>query len=94
MSGIVPKIGYYRQSGATAGVQIGPAGPAGLFGVICTATGGTVTVYDGTSTGGTPLFSKTMAAGDVVPIGGYWGIAAKAGLFLVVSAGDFNILYT
>jgi hypothetical protein len=93
MSMISPKLGYFRQAGATAGVLVSD-GPSGLYGVICTATGGTVTVYDGTSTGGTPLFSKTMAAGEVVPVCGSWGIAAKAGLFLVVSAGDFNVIYT
>ena len=93
MSMVAPKLGYFRQAGATAGASI-KVGPAGLYGIVCTATGGTVTVYDGTSTGGTPLYSKAVAAGEVVPIGGAWGIAAKAGLFLVVTAGDFNIIYT
>jgi len=91
MSSVAQKIGYYN-SGVTAGVQI-KTGPSGLFGVTSTVTGGEVTVYDGTSTGGTILFSKTLAVGEVAHFGGL-GIAAKAGLFLVVSAGTVNVLYT
>jgi hypothetical protein len=60
---------------------------------VSTVTGGAVTVYDGTSTGGTILFTKTLAVGDVINFG-YFGIAAKNGLFLVVSAGTVVILYT
>lgn len=88
---IADKLGYHNQ-GATAGVQI-KTGPAGFFGVTCTLTGGTVTIYDGTSTSGTILFSDTMAVGDVAHFGGL-GFAAKSGLFIVVSAGTFNVLYT
>ena len=58
-----------------------------------TLTGGTITVYDGTTTGGVVLYSKTLAVGDVVHFGGN-GIAAKNGLFLVVSAGTVVIMYT
>ena len=91
MSGIAPSLGYYN-SGVTAGVQVGPAGPRSLYGVISTITGGAVTVYDGTSTGGTILFTKTLAVGDVIHFGGL-GIRAKAGLFLVVAAGTVNVIY-
>jgi len=85
------KLGYYN-SGVTAGVQI-KTGPAGLFGIVSTVTGGAVTVYDGTSTSGTILYTKTLAVGDVVHFGGI-GIAAKTGLFLVVAAGTVNVIYT
>lgn len=86
------KLSYANQ-GVTAGVQIGPVGPRGFYGVVSTITGGAVTVYDGTSTGGTILFTKTLAVGDIIHFGGL-GIAAKAGLFLVVAAGTVNIIYT
>lgn len=92
MSAISSKLSYLNQ-GVTAGVQVGTAGPRGLFGIVSTITGGAVTVYDGTSTGGTILFTKTLAVGDVIHFGGI-GIAAKNGLFLVVAAGTVNLIYT
>lgn len=85
------KIGYFNQA-TTAGVQI-KTGPAGLFGVTSTITGGAVTIYDGTSTSGTILFTKTLAVGEVIHFGGI-GMAAKLGLFIVVAAGTVNVLYT
>ena len=91
MSMIAPKIGYYP-SGVTAGVQI-KLGPAGLYAITSTITGGAVTVYDGTSTGGTILFTKTLAVGDVIHWGGN-GLAARNGLFLVVGAGSVIVQYT
>lgn len=84
------KIGYHNQ-GVTAGAQV-KVGPTGFYGVTSTITGGAVTVYDGTSTSGTILFTKTLAVGDVIHFGGN-GIAAKNGLFVVVAAGTVNILY-
>jgi len=42
------KLGYHNQA-TTVGAQI-KTGPAGLFGIISTVTGGAVTIYDGTST--------------------------------------------
>jgi len=92
MTVMVPKLSYLSQA-TTAGVQVGSAGPRGFHGLVSTVTGGAVTVYDGTSTGGTILFTKTLAVGDVINFG-YFGIAAKNGLFLVVSAGTVVILYT
>lgn len=92
MSGIAPKIGYVSQ-GTTAGAQIGTAGPAGLFSITSTITGGAVTIYDGTSTSGTILFTKTLTVGDVIHWGGV-GLAAKNGLFAVVAAGTVVIQYT
>lgn len=86
------KLGYFN-SGATAGVQVGPVGPRGLYGVISTVTGGAVTIYDGTDTTGTILFTKTLVVGDVISILGHHGIAANKGLFLV-TAGTVNIVYT
>ena len=71
-------------------------GPAGLFGIIVTAsTSGTVTVYDNTAASGTVLFTKTtLAVGEVIQFGGL-GIAAKKGLHVVVGGtGTVNILYT
>ena len=88
---IADKLGYKSQ-GVTAGVQI-KLGPAGLFGIISTITGGAVTIYDGTSTSGTILFTKTLTVGEVIHFGGL-GIAANAGLFIVVAAGTVNVLYT
>jgi len=85
------KVGYFNQ-GVTAGAQI-KTGPAGLFGLVSTITGGAVTVYDGTSTGGVILFTKTLAVGEVIHFGGL-GLAAKNGLFIVVAAGTVNVLYT
>lgn len=87
----IQKLSYYN-SGVTAGIRI-KAGPAGLFSVTSTITGGAVTVYDGTSTSGTILYSKTLAAGEIAHWGSH-GIAAKNGLFLVVAAGTVNVAYT
>jgi len=92
MTMIVPKLSYLNQ-GATAGVQVGAVGPRGFHGIVSTITGGAVTVYDGTSTGGVILFTKTLAVGDIINFG-YFGIAAKNGLFLVVSAGTVNLMYS
>ena len=87
---IADKLGYFNQ-GTTAGVLI-KSGPAGLFGIVSTVTGGAVTIYDNTSAAGTILYTKTLAVGDVVHFGGL-GIAAKLGLFIVVT-GTVNVLYT
>lgn len=92
MSGVAPKLGYLSQA-TTAGVQVGSAGPRGLFSITSTVTGGAVTVYDGTSTSGIILFTKTLAVGDVIHWGGI-GLAAKNGLFVVVAAGTVVIQYT
>jgi hypothetical protein len=86
----VEKIGYFNQA-TTAGAII-KTGPAGLFGIISTVTGGAVTIYDNTSATGTILFTKTLAVGDVIHFGGL-GLAAKNGLFIVVT-GTVNVLYT
>ena len=86
------KLSYWNQ-GTTVGAQIGPVGPRGLYGIISTVTGGSCVIYDGTSTAGTILYSKTLAVGDVVPIVGGVGLAAKNGLFIVVT-GTVNVLYT
>lgn len=92
MSMIAPALSYLNQA-TTAGVQVGTAGPRGLYGIISTVTGGAVTIYDGTSTGGVILFTKTLAVGDVIHFGGL-GIRAKNGLFLVVGAGTVNVIYS
>jgi len=87
---IATKLGYFN-SGATVGVQI-KTGPAGFYGIVSTVAGGAVTIYDGTSTSGTILYTKTLAVGEVVDFGGL-GFAAKSGLFLA-TAGTVNVLYT
>jgi hypothetical protein len=92
MSMVAPALSYLNQA-TTAGVQVGTAGPRSLYGIISTVTGGAVTVYDGTSTGGVILFTKTLAVGDVIHFGGL-GIRAKNGLFLVVGAGTVNVIYS
>ena len=89
---MLPKVGYLSQA-TTAGVRVGSAGPRGFFGIISTVTGGAVTVYDGSSTSGDILFTKTLTVGEIVNFGGI-GIAAKNGLFLVVAAGTVVIMYT
>lgn len=90
MSGIQPAISYWNQ-GTTAGAQIGPVGPRGLYAIISTVTGGACTIYDGTSTSGTILFTKTLAVGDVIHFGGT-GLRANNGLFIAVT-GTVNVLY-
>jgi len=90
MSGISPKISYKNQT-TTAGAQI-KTGPAGLYGIISTVTGGACTIYDNTTASGDILFTKTLAVGDVIHFGGL-GIAAKNGLYIVVT-GTVNVLYT
>jgi hypothetical protein len=88
---IAPKLGYVSQ-GVTAGAQI-KTGPAGLYAVTSTITGGLVTIYDGTSTSGTIIYTKSLTLGEVVHFGGN-GIAAKNGLFIVVAAGTVVVMYT
>lgn len=90
MSMIAPKISYFNQ--ATTAGQLIKSGPAGLYGIVSTVTGGAVTIYDNTSASGTILYTKTLAVGDVVHFGGI-GLAAKIGLYIVVT-GTVNVLYS
>ena len=90
MGMMATRLGYFN-SGATAGVQI-KVGATGFYGVVSTITGGAVTVYDGTSTSGKILFTKTLAVGEVIHFGGL-GYAANQGLFLVTS-GTVNVMYS
>ena len=92
MSSNAVKLSYWNQ-GVTAGVQVGPTGPRGLYGIVSTVAGGAVTIYDNTSAAGVILFTKTLAVGDIIHFGGL-GIAATKGLFLVVAAGTVNVIYT
>lgn len=88
------KLSYANVTQAAAATV--KTGPAGLFGIIVTAsTSGTVTIYDNTAASGTVLFTKTtLAVGEVIHFGGL-GIAAKNGLHVVVGGtGTVNILYT
>lgn len=86
---IADKLGYANVTGN----GIIKSGPAGLFGIISTVTGGTITVYDNTTNSGTILYTKALTVGDVIHFGGL-GLAAKNGLYATVSAGTFNVLYT
>lgn len=91
MSAIVAKVGYANVP-TTAGQTI-KTGPAGLFGIISTVTGGAVTIYDNASAAsGNILFTKTLTVGEAIHFGGI-GIAAKNGLYIVVT-GTVNVLYT
>ena len=92
MSVIGTSLGYFN-SGVTAGIQVGPAGPRTLYGIVSTVTGGAVTIYDNTSAAGVILYTKSLAVGDVIHFGGL-GIRAKNGLFLVVAAGTVNVIYS
>lgn len=88
------KLSYANVTQAAAATV--KTGPAGLFGIIVTAsTSGTITIYDNTVASGTVLFTKTtLAVGEVIHFGGL-GIAAKNGLHVVVGGtGTVNILYT
>lgn len=88
MSGVSPKVGYQS---VAAGTLI-KSGPAGLYGIVSTVTGGAITVYDNTAASGTILFTKTLAVGDVIHFGGN-GIAAKLGLYVSIT-GTAVIMYT
>ena len=65
MSMIAPKISYQSVS---TGTNL-KSGPAGLYYIISTVTGGAITVYDNTAASGTILFTKTLAVGDVIHFG-------------------------
>lgn len=81
MSGMIaPKISY--QSVATG--TLVKTGPAGLYYIISTVTGGAITVYDNTAASGTILYTKTLTVGDVIHFGGL-GIAAKNGLYVSIT---------
>lgn len=89
------KVGYaVVTTGVAAQVK---AGPGAVFGVTMTeGTGGTISVYDGIGTTTVALLAKgSMAIGDTIHFGGI-GLAANAGLYVVVSGtgAKFNILYT
>jgi len=87
---IANKLGYVNVP-TTAG-QVIKTGPAGLFSITSTVTGGAVTIYDNTSAAGTILFTKTLAVGDIIHWGGN-GLAANNGLYIVVT-GNVIVAYT
>ena len=87
---IANKLGYVNVP-TTAGQAI-KAGPAGLFSITSTVTGGAVTIYDNTSAAGTILFTKTLVVGDIIHWGGN-GLAANNGLYIVVT-GNVIVAYT
>ena len=87
---VADKLGYVSQR-TTVGALI-KRGPAGLFSITSTVTGGVVTIYDDVSATGTILFTKTLTVGDVIHWGGT-GIAANKGLYIVVT-GTVIVAYT
>lgn len=83
------KLGYRQVNNATLVVK---PSPAGLFGIVAVSAG-TVTAYDNASAAaGVVLFTKVLAAGEVVHFGGN-GISANNGI-TVEATGAANILYT
>jgi len=87
---IANKLGYVNVP-TTVG-QLIKTGPAGLFSITSTVTGGAVTIYDNTSAAGTILFTKTLVVGDIIHWGGN-GLAANNGLYIVVT-GNVIVAYT
>jgi hypothetical protein len=59
-------------------------GPAKFYGLIANDAA-TVTIYDNTAASGTIIYTKTLAAGDVVQLGGV-GIALGTGLYAATNA--------
>ena len=90
------RVGY-KSVATTDGPTLIKSGPSGFYGFVV-AAGATVSisVYDGTSTSGTLLYSKAgVVSGDSLHFGGP-GIAAKSGLFVTVggTGSIVNFLYT
>ena len=88
------KLSYATVTQAAAATV--KSGPAGLFGIVVTAsTSGSVTIYDNTTASGTVLFTKSsLAVGEVIEFAGL-GIAANSGLHVVCGGTTtVNILYT
>ena len=90
-----PMIRY--QSGTTAGV-IAKIGPGNLHSVIIASpvSGSVVTLYDGTTTGGTVLFSATLTwtttQSSNFPYSlDFKGIPFNTGLFLVIATQNCNV---
>jgi hypothetical protein len=65
-------------------------GPTKFYGLVAPGIA-TVTIYDGTTAGGTAIYNKVLAAGDVVHFGGP-GMALNSGLYVATTAA-VNILY-
>jgi hypothetical protein len=98
LGSIVSQPKSFWQSGTTAGVLL-KTGPGSVMKMACMASNNNavVTIYDGTSTGGTILFQSaplTTAMGNVqidfASIGG--GMQFQTGLFLTVTAQNANVL--
>ena len=90
----VDKLSYATVTQAAAATV--KSGPAGLYGIIVTAsTSGTVTVYDNTTASGTVLFTKSsLSVGDVIHFGGL-GIAANNGIHVVCGGtATVNVMFT
>ena len=83
----------YRQVTQAAAATLKPT-TGDFFGcTVNSSTSGTVTVYDGTSTAGTVVFTKSVSAGDIVHFGGV-GIRCGNGIHVVVAGtATLNVLY-
>ncbi len=71
----------YKSTAVNALVK---TGPTKFYGLIANGAA-TVTIYDNTSAAGTAIYTKTLAAGDVVQFGGV-GIALNSGLYAATNA--------
>lgn len=74
---------FYTQQATTTGAQIGPAGARRCVAIMGIAGTGTVTLYDGTSTGGNVIWTGTMAVGvrtliDTPCTGGIYAVVGAA----------------
>lgn len=82
----------FWQAGTTAGVQL-KQGPGNLWGVALTgvANGADVTLYDGTSTAGSVIFSTGAMGPQTAPLSiPLYGEAFNTGLFLTVTGAAAN----
>ena len=91
-----PGSSYYHTAANTAGHQV-KASPGVFYGLSVNTAGLTssVTIYDGTSTGGAVVgvYSTLAQGGPVVPAN---GIAFLTGLYIVAAGGtaaDITVLY-
>lgn len=93
MSGFSPRVAYAQVSAAPTVIK---SGPGAFYGFICVASSaGTLTLYDNTAASGTVLFTKAVAAGDVVTLGA-WGMSFKLGLTAAIggTSATVNVAYT
>jgi hypothetical protein len=79
-------VGYRNLTGNT----LVKTGPTKFYGLVAPGAA-TVTIYDGTTAGGTAIYNKVLAAGDVVHFGGT-GMALNSGLYVATTAA-VNVMF-